>query len=72
MARSPAPVTKDERYEDVMRVKAGQEPDYRTIAMELVWRCTRCGFQTTRVAEPPAICPSCGGPKEDFVALTED
>lgn len=72
MEREPTPVTRDPSYEDVMDVKLGREPDYRTIAMELVWRCLRCGFQTPRAADPPDRCPSCGGPREDFVAITED
>ncbi len=72
MPQDELPASEDERYGDVMRVKAGAEADYRTVAMELVWRCLGCGLLATRVAEPPDRCPSCGGPREDFVAVTED
>ena len=48
------------------------EPTHRTAALELVWRCLRCGEQWLRGDAPPEACPSCGAPPEEFVLVSED
>jgi CBS domain-containing protein len=40
--------------------------------MELVWRCLDCGYQLLGAPSPPASCPDCGAPKENFMLVTED
>jgi CBS domain-containing protein len=40
--------------------------------MELVWRCLDCGYQLLGAPVPPASCPDCGTPKENFMLVTED
>lgn len=67
-----SPVADDPLYGDVLDVKTGVAPEYRTVAMELVWRCLGCGLQIPRGEPTPGRCPSCGGPREDFAAVTED
>jgi len=48
------------------------DPTHRTAALELVWRCLRCGELWLRQDQPPKACPSCGAPPEEFVLVTED
>ena len=48
------------------------EPTHRTAALELVWRCLRCGELWLRQDPPPEACPNCGAPPEEFVLVTED
>lgn len=40
-------------------------------ALAIVWRCLRCGYLVT-APEPPAECPDCGAPREEFVLVEED
>jgi rubrerythrin len=57
------------------RKEAGREPlepTHRTAALELVWRCLRCGELWLRQDVPPEACPNCGAPPEEFVLVTED
>ena len=48
------------------------EPTHRTAALELVWRCLRCGELWLREDALPAACPNCGAPREEFVLVSED
>ena len=50
------------------------EPTHRTAALELVWRCLRCGELWLRdpSAEGLGACPNCGAPPEEFDLVTED
>jgi rubrerythrin len=48
------------------------EPTHRTAALELVWRCLRCGELWLRQEAPPEACPNCGAPPEEFVLVSED
>ena len=43
-------------------------------AGELLWKCTRCGYQWHREERDvlPEKCPSCGAPKTEFVRVAED
>jgi rubrerythrin len=43
-------------------------------AGELLWKCTRCGYQwhRTEAKDLPPHCPSCGAPKTEFVLVAED
>jgi rubrerythrin len=52
----------------------GEPPDpaQRTAALELVWRCLRCGELWVRQEQPPESCPNCGAPPEELVLVTED
>lgn len=58
--------------DDVAALHRGEEPEGRTFAMELVWRCLRCGYLRPRTQDPPDACPDCGAPRQEFVAVTED
>jgi rubrerythrin len=40
--------------------------------MELVWRCTYCGYLHHEVESPPDDCPDCGRSKEQFELVEED
>jgi len=48
------------------------EPTHRTAALELVWRCLRCGELWLRQDAPLEACPACGAPPEEFVLVSED
>jgi rubrerythrin len=37
-----------------------------------VWSCLDCGYQLLGAPAPPASCPDCGAPKENFMLVTED
>ena len=42
-----------------------------TVAVELVWKCLRCGHHVQTEAAP-AACPHCQAPREEFVLVEED
>ncbi len=44
----------------------------RTSFMELLWVCGDCGEHYPRAQTVPEECTSCGGPKQNFYAPTED
>ena len=44
----------------------------RTSFMELLWVCGDCGEHYARARTVPEQCTSCGGPKQNFYAPTED
>ena len=44
----------------------------RTSFMELLWVCGDCGEHYARAQTCPEKCTSCGGPKQNFYAPTED
>jgi CBS domain-containing protein/rubredoxin len=83
MGRRPIVVVDDERRVvglitrphlamDIARLQSGQVVSGRTENMQLVWRCTDCGYLLTRAEQLPDKCPDCGAPKEHFVLVTED
>jgi rubrerythrin len=57
---------------DIAKVQSGQVVSGRAENMQLVWRCTDCGYLLTRAEQLPDKCPDCGAPKEHFVLVTED
>jgi rubrerythrin len=52
--------------------KIRQSGNLRPGGMELIWRCTECGYLQTRVEQLPDQCPNCGAVKEAFVLVDED
>lgn len=83
MGRRPIVVVDDERRVvgiitrphlamDIAKVQSGQVVSGRAENMQLVWRCTDCGYLLTRAEQLPEKCPDCGAPKEHFVLVTED
>ncbi|MGA7732237.1 MAG: CBS domain-containing protein [Chloroflexia bacterium] len=83
MGRRPIVVVDDERRVvgiitrphlamDIAKVQSGQVVSGRAENMQLVWRCTDCGYLLTRAEQLPDKCPDCGAPKEHFVLVTED
>jgi CBS domain-containing protein/rubredoxin len=83
MGRRPIVVVDDQRHVvglitrphlamDIAKVQSGQVVSGRAENMQLVWRCTDCGYLLTRAEQLPDICPDCGAPKEHFVLVTED
>ena len=44
----------------------------RAEAMELLWRCERCGRIGHRKDGVPKVCPDCGAPRGEIVFVTED
>ncbi len=83
MGRRPVVVVDDDRRVvglitrphlamDIARAQSGQLVSARAETMQLVWRCTDCGFLLTRAEQLPDECPDCGAPKEHFVLVTED
>ena len=40
--------------------------------LELIWRCTECGYLQSRIETLPDECPNCGAEKESFVLVDED
>ena len=50
----------------------GGNPDLDSRGMELVWKCTSCGFLKPKSESTPERCPDCGASKEFFVLLEED
>jgi CBS domain-containing protein/rubredoxin len=65
-------ITRPHLAMDLAKLQSGQVVSGRTESMELVWRCTDCGYLLTRAEQLPDICPDCGAPKEHFVLVTED
>jgi len=65
-------VTRPHLAVDIARTQSGQVVSGRTESMQLVWRCTDCGYLLTRAEQLPETCPDCGAPKEHFVLVTED
>lgn len=65
-------VTRPHLAMDIAKVQSGQVVAGRTESMQLVWRCTDCGYLLTRAEQLPDECPDCGAPKENFVLVTED
>jgi len=83
MGRRPIVVVDDERRVvgiitrphlamDIAKVQSGQVVAGRAENMQLVWRCTDCGYLLTRAEQLPDKCPDCGAPQEHFVLVTED
>jgi len=50
----------------------GVDATHRIAALEIMWRCLRCGELWYRQAPMPEACPSCGAPREEFVLVAED
>jgi CBS domain-containing protein/rubredoxin len=65
-------ITRPHLAMDLAKMQSGQVVSGRTESMELVWRCTDCGYLLTRAEQLPDQCPDCGAPKEHFVLVTED
>jgi CBS domain-containing protein/rubredoxin len=65
-------ITRPHLAMDMAKVQSGQVVAGRAESMQLVWRCTDCGYLLTRAEQLPDECPDCGAPKEDFVLVTED
>jgi CBS domain-containing protein/rubredoxin len=65
-------VTRPHLAMDIAKMQSGQVVSGRTETMQLVWRCTDCGYLLTRAEQLPDTCPDCGAPKEHFVLVTED
>jgi len=65
-------VTRPHLAMDIAKLQSGQVVSGRTESMQLVWRCTDCGYLLTRAEQLPEECPDCGAPKEHFVLVTED
>ena len=57
---------------DMAKLQSGQVVSGRAETMQLVWRCTDCGYLLTRAEQLPNECPDCAAPKEHFVLVTED
>jgi rubrerythrin len=47
-------------------------PELRTAHLELIWRCSRCGYQRPKSEPLPERCPECGAPRQDFYTVGED
>jgi CBS domain-containing protein/rubredoxin len=65
-------ITRPHLAMDIAKLQSGQVVSGRTESMQLVWRCTDCGYLLTRAEQLPDLCPDCGAPKEHFVLVTED
>jgi CBS domain-containing protein/rubredoxin len=65
-------ITRPHLAMDIAKVQSGQVVSGRAENMQLVWRCTDCGYLLTRAEQLPDKCPDCGAPKEHFVLVTED
>ncbi len=65
-------ITRPHLAMDIAKLQSGQDVSGRTESMQLVWRCTDCGYLLTRAEQLPDSCPDCGAPKEHFVLVTED
>jgi CBS domain-containing protein len=65
-------ITRPHLAMDIAKVQSGQVVSGRAENMQLVWRCTDCGYLLTRAEQLPNVCPDCGAPKEHFVLVTED
>lgn len=65
-------ITRPHLAMDLAKMQSGQIVAGRAESMQLVWRCTDCGYLLTRTEQLPDECPDCGAPKENFVLVTED
>jgi CBS domain-containing protein/rubredoxin len=65
-------ITRPHLAMDMAKVQSGQVVAGRAESMQLVWRCTDCGYLLTRAEQLPNECPDCAAPKEHFVLVTED
>ncbi len=65
-------ITRPHLAMDIAKVQSGQVVSARAEVMQLVWRCTDCGYLLTRAEQLPDQCPDCGAPRENFVLVTED
>jgi CBS domain-containing protein/rubredoxin len=65
-------ITRPHLAMDIAKVQSGQVVSARAEGMQLVWRCTDCGYLLTRAEQLPDQCPDCGAPRENFVLVTED
>lgn len=65
-------ITRPHLAMDIAKIQSGQNISGRTESMQLLWRCTDCGYVLTRAEQLPDECPDCGAPKEHFVLVTED
>jgi CBS domain-containing protein/rubredoxin len=65
-------ITRPHLAMDMAKLQSGQTVSGRAETMQLVWRCTDCGYLLTRAEQLPDQCPDCGAPKEHFVLVTED
>lgn len=65
-------ITRPHLAMDIAKTQSGQVVSGRTESMQLVWRCTDCGYLLTRAEQLPDECPDCGAPKENFVLVIED
>ncbi len=65
-------ITRPHLAMDIAKMQSGQVVAGRTESMQLVWRCTDCGYLLTRAEQLPEQCPDCAAPKEHFVLVTED
>src|SRR5436190_5084 len=65
-------ITRPHLAMDMAKLQSGQVVAGRAETMQLVWRCTDCGYLLTRAEQLPDECPDCGAPKEHFVLVTED
>lgn len=65
-------ITRPHLAMDIAKLQSGQVVSGRTESMQLVWRCTDCGYLLTRAEQLPDECPDCGAPKEHFVLVIED
>jgi rubrerythrin len=60
----------DRLSRQVKQRRSGQGMDAG--GLELIWRCTECGYVQERAQQLPDDCPNCGAPKEAFVLVDED
>jgi CBS domain-containing protein len=65
-------ITRPHLAMDIAKMQSGQIVSGRAESMQLVWRCTDCGYLLTRAEQLPDNCPDCNAPKEHFVLVTED
>ena len=65
-------ITRPHLAMDIAKMQSGQIVAGRAESMQLVWRCTDCGYLLTRAEQLPDNCPDCNAPKEHFVLVTED
>ena len=65
-------ITRPHLAMDMAKLQSGQVVSGRAETMQLVWRCTDCGYLLTRAEQLPDECPDCAAPKEHFVLVTED
>lgn len=62
---------REERFRTVDFLDGGN-PGLESWGLELVWKCTSCGFLWPKGGNIPERCPDCRASKEYFVLLEED